>query len=119
GIELEDTRRFGAKAVIIDTGTFLNGKIHTGNRTFSAGRAGEPASIALAEDLKQLGFPVGRLKTGTPPRIDGRSIDWDAFVPQPPDEQPVAFSFATEKVEQPQIQCFIAFTSERVHEAIR
>lgn len=119
GVEMQDTRRFGAKAVIVATGTFLNGKIHTGKRTFSAGRAGEPASIELAEALKNHGFPVGRLKTGTPPRLDGRTIDWDAFEPQPADEKPVAFSFATEKIEQPQIQCFIGYTSTVVHQAIR
>lgn len=119
GVEMQDTRRFGAKAVVVATGTFLNGTIHTGQRTFSAGRAGEPASIELAENLKELGFPVGRLKTGTPPRLDGRTIDWDAFEPQPPDEKPVAFSFSTEKIEQPQIQCFIGYTSDAVHNAIR
>ncbi|CAN5773058.1 tRNA uridine-5-carboxymethylaminomethyl(34) synthesis enzyme MnmG [soil metagenome] len=119
GVRMQDTRRFGGKAVVVATGTFLNGTIHTGNETFSAGRAGEPASIELAEALKVHGFPVGRLKTGTPPRLDGRSIDWDAFEPQPPDEKPVAFSFATEKIEQPQIQCFIGYTSERVHQTIR
>ena len=119
GVEMQDTRRFGAKAVVVATGTFLNGTIHTGKRTFSAGRAGEPASIELAEALKNHGFPVGRLKTGTPPRIDGRTIDWDAFEPQPPDEKPVAFSFATERLEQPQIQCFIGYTSNRLHQAIR
>jgi tRNA uridine 5-carboxymethylaminomethyl modification enzyme len=119
GVEMQDTRRFGAKAVVIATGTFLNGTIHTGRRTFSAGRAGEPASIELAEALKAHGFPVGRLKTGTPPRLDGRTIDWDAFEPQPPDEKPVPFSFSTEKIEQPQIQCHIGYTSERVHQAIR
>lgn len=119
GVEMQDTRRFGAKAVVVATGTFLNGTIHTGKRTFSAGRAGEPASIELAESLKNHGFPVGRLKTGTPPRLDGRTIDWDAFEPQPPDEKPVAFSFATEMIEQPQIQCFIGYTSNRVHQAIR
>lgn len=119
GVELEDTRRFGAKAVVVATGTFLNGTIHTGPRTFSAGRAGEPASIALAESLKALGFPVGRLKTGTPPRLDGRTIDWDAFEAQPPDEKPVPFSFSTERIDQPQIQCFIGYTSARLHEAIR
>jgi tRNA uridine 5-carboxymethylaminomethyl modification enzyme len=81
GVEMEDTRKFGAKTVVVATGTFLNGTIHTGRRTFSAGRAGEPASIELAENLKLIGFPVGRLKTGTPPRIDGRTIDWDAFEP--------------------------------------
>lgn len=119
GVEMQDTRRFGAKAVVIATGTFLNGTIHTGRRTFSAGRAGEPASIDLAENLKKLGFPVGRLKTGTPPRLDGRTIDWEAFEPQPPDENPVAFSFATDKIERPQIQCYIGYTSEDLHEKIR
>ncbi len=119
GVQMQDTRRFGAKAVVVATGTFLNGTIHTGKETFSAGRAGEPASIELAEALKTHGFPVGRLKTGTPPRLDGRTIEWDAFEPQPPDEKPVAFSFATEKIEQPQIQCFIGYTSEKVHQTIR
>ena len=119
GVEMQDSRRFGAKAVIVATGTFLNGTIHTGRKTFSAGRAGEPASIELAESLKRHGFPVGRLKTGTPPRLDGRTIDWDAFEAQPPDEKPVAFSFATDKIDQPQIQCFIGYTSERLHQTIR
>ena len=119
GVEMQDSRRFGAKSVVIATGTFLNGTIHTGRKTFSAGRAGEPASIELAENLKLHGFPVGRLKTGTPPRLDGRTIDWDAFEAQPPDEKPVAFSFATERIEQPQIQCFIGYTSERLHQTIR
>ncbi|MFL6468432.1 MAG: tRNA uridine-5-carboxymethylaminomethyl(34) synthesis enzyme MnmG [Pyrinomonadaceae bacterium] len=119
GVEMQDARRFGAKAVVVATGTFLNGTIHTGRKTFSAGRAGEPASIELAQALKNQGFPVGRLKTGTPPRLDGRTIDWDAFEPQPPDEKPVAFSFATERIEQPQIQCFIGYTSDRLHQAIR
>ncbi|MDM7922071.1 MAG: tRNA uridine-5-carboxymethylaminomethyl(34) synthesis enzyme MnmG [Pyrinomonadaceae bacterium] len=119
GVEMQDTRRFSAKAVVIATGTFLNGTIHTGRQTFSAGRAGEPASIELAQSLRNLGFPVGRLKTGTPPRLDGRTIDWDVFEAQPPDEKPVPFSFATERIEQPQIQCFIGYTSDRVHQAIR
>ena len=119
GVELQDTRRFGAKAVIVATGTFLNGTIHTGNRTFSAGRAGEPASIELAQALKAHGFPVGRLKTGTPPRLEGRTIDWGAFEPQPADEKPVPFSFATERIEQDQIQCFIGYTSKRLHDTIR
>jgi tRNA uridine 5-carboxymethylaminomethyl modification enzyme len=119
GVEMQDTRRFGAKAVVVATGTFLNGTIHAGRKTFSAGRAGEPASIELAESLRAHGFPVGRLKTGTPPRLDGRTIDWDAFEPQVPDEKPVAFSFATEKIEQDQIQCFIGYTSDRLHQTIR
>ncbi len=119
GVEMQDSRRFGARAVVIATGTFLNGTIHAGRKTFSAGRAGEPASIELAENLKNHGFPVGRLKTGTPPRLDGRTIDWDAFEPQPPDEKPVPFSFATDKIEQDQIQCFIGYTSGHLHQTIR
>jgi tRNA uridine 5-carboxymethylaminomethyl modification enzyme len=119
GVELQDTRKIGAKSVIVAAGTFLNGQIHTGLKTYSAGRAGEPASIELAESLKKLGFPVGRLKTGTPPRLDGRTIDWDAFEAQAADENPVAFSFATEKIEQPQIQCYIGYTSDILHNKIR
>jgi tRNA uridine 5-carboxymethylaminomethyl modification enzyme len=119
GVELQDTRRLRANAVIMATGTFLNGLIHTGRRTYTAGRAGEPASIELAESLKKLGFPVGRLKTGTPPRLDGRTIDWEVFKPQPADERPVPFSFATENIEQPQITCFIGYTNEDVHKTIR
>ncbi|HEY0407093.1 MAG TPA: FAD-dependent oxidoreductase, partial [Pyrinomonadaceae bacterium] len=119
GVELQDTRQLHAQAVVVATGTFLNGLIHAGRRSFSAGRAGEPASIELAEALKRLGFPVGRLKTGTPPRLDGRTIDWDAFAPQPADERPVPFSFSTDRIEQPQIKCFIGYTTHDVHEAIR
>ena len=119
GVELQDARRLRADAVVMATGTFLNGLIHTGRRTYTAGRAGEPASIELAESLKRLGFPVGRLKTGTPPRLDGRTIDWDAFESQPADERPVPFSFSTESIEQPQINCFIGYTNERVHNFIR
>lgn len=119
GVELQDTRRLGAKAVVVATGTFLNGLIHTGRRTHTAGRAGEPASIELAESLKGLGFPVGRLKTGTPPRLDGRTIDWDAFEPQYADERPVPFSFATDRIEQPQITCYIGYTTNNVHNSIR
>jgi tRNA uridine 5-carboxymethylaminomethyl modification enzyme len=119
GVELQDTRRFRARSVVVATGTFLNGLIHTGRRTHTAGRAGEPASIELAESLKRLGFPVGRLKTGTPPRLDGRTIDWDAFEPQPADERPVPFSFSTDSIDQPQITCYVGYTTDNVHEAIR
>lgn len=118
GVELQDTRKFSAKSVVIAAGTFLNGMIHTGPKTFSAGRAGEPASIDLAENLKRLGFPVGRLKTGTPPRLDGRTVDWDAFEVQNGDENPTAFSFATEKIEQPQINCYIGYTNAELHKKI-
>ncbi|HYP02258.1 MAG TPA: tRNA uridine-5-carboxymethylaminomethyl(34) synthesis enzyme MnmG [Pyrinomonadaceae bacterium] len=119
GVEMQDTRRLRADAVVVATGTFLNGLVHTGRRTYTAGRAGEPASIELAECLKRLGFPVGRLKTGTPPRLDGRTIDWDNFEPQLADERPVPFSFSTETIEQPQVTCFIGYTNEDVHASIR
>ena len=119
GVELQDARKIGAKSVIVATGTFLNGQIHTGLKIYSAGRAGEPASTELAESLRKLGFPVGRLKTGTPPRLDGRTIDWDVFEAQPADDNPVAFSFATEKIEQPQIQCYIGYTNSILHNKIR
>src|SRR5918992_949543 len=115
GVTLEDGRCFEAKAVVVATGTFLNGLIHTGRRTYRGGRAGEPAAIELAEALKRLGFPVGRLKTGTPPRLDGRTIDWDAFEPQPADDRPVPFSFSTDRIEQPQITCFIGYTNTSLH----
>src|SRR5258708_6350426 len=119
GVELQDTRRIGASAVIIATGTFLNGRIHTGRRSYGGGRAGEPASTELAEALKHLGFPVGRLKTGTPPRLDGSTIDWDAFDPQPPDERIVPFSFATDEITQQQPTCHPAYSNVAVHESIR
>src|SRR5688572_362348 len=119
GIDLQDGRSIAGSAVVIATGTFLNGVVHTGRQTYKAGRTGEPSSIELAESLRTLGFPVGRLKTGTPPRLDGRTIDWNAFDPQPPDEVPVPFSFSTDEILQPQLQCYVGYTSTKVHEAIR
>ena len=119
GVELEDGRKFASDAVVIATGTFLNGLIHTGKRTYRGGRAGEPAAVELAESLKRLGFPVGRLKTGTPPRLDGRTIDWSKFEPQPGDEVPVPFSFSTDQITQKQLDCHIGYTTTRVHDAIR
>jgi tRNA uridine 5-carboxymethylaminomethyl modification enzyme len=119
GVEMQDGRRIAAAAVVIAAGTFLNGLIHTGRRTYTAGRAGEPASIELAEALKGLGFPVGRLKTGTPPRIDGRTVDWSAFKAQEADERPVPFSFSTENITQPQIKCYVGYTTNLLHENIR
>jgi tRNA uridine 5-carboxymethylaminomethyl modification enzyme len=119
GVELQDGRRIGSTCVVIATGTFLNGRIHTGRQTYQGGRAGEPAAVEFAEALKRLGFRVGRLKTGTPPRLDGRTVDWDAFEPQPPDEQAVPFSFATDQIEQTQLNCHLAYTNEAVHQAIR
>jgi tRNA uridine 5-carboxymethylaminomethyl modification enzyme len=119
GVEMQDGRRIAARSVVIAAGTFLNGLVHTGRRTYTAGRAGEPASIELAETLKRLGFPVGRLKTGTPPRLDGRTIDWSAFQPQEADERPVPFSFSTDKIEQPQVKCYVGYTNHALHETIR
>jgi len=119
GVELQDARRLAAKAVVVATGTFLNGQIHTGRRSYAGGRTGEPPSIELAQALKRLGFPVGRLKTGTPPRLDGRTIHWDAFEPQPPDERPVPFSFSTDEIEQNQLNCYLGYTNEALHQKIR
>jgi tRNA uridine 5-carboxymethylaminomethyl modification enzyme len=119
GVELQDTRRLRSDAVVLASGTFLNGLVHTGKKTYTAGRSGEPASIKLADRLKQLGFSMGRLKTGTPPRLDGRTISWAQFEPQPGDEEPIPFSFSTDNINQPQITCFIGYTNERVHQKIR
>src|ERR1041385_1344328 len=119
GIDLEDGRRFGGPAIVIATGTFLNGLIHTGRRTYSGGRTGEPAATELAESLKRLGFPIGRLKTGTPPRLDGRTIDWDRFEPQPGDVEPIPFSFAPDRIEQRQIKCYGGYTTSGLHDVIR
>src|SRR5207237_6608469 len=119
GVELQDSRRIGATSVVVATGTFLNGRIHTGRQTYGGGRAGEPPSVELATALRRLGFPVGRLKTGTPPRLDGRTIDWDAFDPQPPDERAVPFSFSTDEIRQKQLNCYLGYTNDAVHEEIR
>ena len=119
GVELQDGRQLKAEAVVMATGTFLNGVIHTGRRTFSAGRSGEPSSTDLANNLREIGFSVGRLKTGTPPRLDAKTIDWSAFEPQSADENPVPFSFSTEKIEQEQIKCYIGYTNQKLHQKIR
>jgi tRNA uridine 5-carboxymethylaminomethyl modification enzyme len=119
GVELMDGRSLRAEAVVITTGTFLNGLIHVGARRFSAGRSGEPPSIKLAENLRELGFRIARLKTGTPPRLDGRSIDYKAFEEQPGDEIPTPFSFRTRAITQRQISCHIGYTTLKVHQTIR
>jgi tRNA uridine 5-carboxymethylaminomethyl modification enzyme len=119
GIELRDGRTVGAKAVIITTGTFLNGLIHCGEQTYPAGRSGEPPAQLLGESLKLLGLRGCRLKTGTPPRLDGRSIDWSKFAVQPGDTDPTPFSFRTKKIAQKQVPCYIAFTTEETHRIIR
>src|SRR4029079_17408714 len=111
--------RIAATAVVIAAGTFLNGLVHTGRRTYNAGRAGAPASIDVAASLKRMGFSLGRLKTGTPPRLDGRTIDWSAFQAQAADERPIPFSFSTDKIEQRQIKCFVGYTNQDLHNTIR
>ena len=119
GIKLRDGRTVGAEAVIITTGTFLNGLIHCGEQTYPAGRSGEPPSQLLGESLKLLGLRGCRLKTGTPPRLDGRSIDWSRFEMQPGDADPTPFSFRTKKIAQKQVPCYVAFTTPETHRIIR
>ena len=121
GILLRDGRRVSAPAVIITTGTFLNGLIHCGEQQYPAGRSGEPAAVLLGESLKKLGLRGCRLKTGTPPRLDGRTIDWSKFELQPGDADPTPFSFRTKRVahHDHQVPCYIAFTTEETHRIIR
>jgi tRNA uridine 5-carboxymethylaminomethyl modification enzyme len=119
GVRLRDGRMIRARGVIITTGTFLNGLIHCGEQQYSAGRSGEPPSVLLGESLKQLGLRGCRLKTGTPPRLHGRTIDWTKFQEQPGDADPTPFSFRTKKIEQKQISCYIAFTTDETHRIIR
>jgi tRNA uridine 5-carboxymethylaminomethyl modification enzyme len=121
GILLRDGRRVSADAVIITTGTFLNGLIHCGEQQYPAGRSGEPAAVLLGEALKKLGLRGCRLKTGTPPRLDGRTIEWSRFEMQPGDADPTPFSFRTRRVahHDSQVPCYIAFTTEETHRVIR
>lgn len=119
GVELADGTIIEGRAVVLTTGTFLNGLIHVGKKTFHAGRSGEPASIKLADCIRGIGFKTGRLKTGTPPRLDGRTIDYSKFERQPGDERPVPFSFKTDAINRQQIECFIGYTNEAVHDVIR
>jgi tRNA uridine 5-carboxymethylaminomethyl modification enzyme len=119
GLKLRDGRRMLAGATIITTGTFLNGLIHCGEERYPAGRSGEPASVLLGEALRALGLRTCRLKTGTPPRLDGRTIRWDAFEEQPGDANPTPFSFRTKRIVQPQISCHIAFTTPETLRIIR
>ncbi len=112
GVQLLDGRRIEAAAVIITTGTFLNGLVHIGETTYPAGRSGEPASIPLGEQLRQMGFRCTRLKTGTPPRLDGRTIDRDRCEPQPGDTSPTPFSFRTPRIDREQVRCHITYTTE-------
>jgi len=121
GVKLRDGRTVGAQAVVITTGTFLNGLIHCGEQQYPAGRSGEPNAVLLGEALKKLGLRGCRLKTGTPPRLDGRSIDWSRFAEQPGDDDPTPFSFRTRRVSHHdrQVPCHIAFTTPETHRVIR
>ena len=119
GLRLADGRELGAGAVVLTTGTFLRGLIHIGERKTPAGRVGEAPAIGLALTLERLGFALGRLKTGTPPRLDGRSIDWNAVEMQPGDEPPEPFSVFTERIPNRQIACGITRTNEATHRIIR
>ena len=121
GIRLRDGRTVGASAVIITTGTFLNGLIHCGEQQYPAGRSGEPNAVLLGEALKKLGLRGCRLKTGTPPRLDGRTIDWSRFPVQPGDVDPTPFSFRTKRVahHDSQVPCYIAWTTAETHRIIR
>ena len=119
GVELMDGRLLRTEAIVVTTGTFLNGLIHIGNKRFSAGRSGELPSIKLAENLRHHGFRISRLKTGTPPRLDSRTIDLKQFEEQPGDKNPTPFSFTTKDISQPQISCYIGYTTNEVHQLIR
>jgi tRNA uridine 5-carboxymethylaminomethyl modification enzyme len=119
GLRLRDGRNLLAGATIITTGTFLNGLIHCGEERYPAGRSGEPASVLLGEALRALGLRTCRLKTGTPPRLDGRTIHWEAFEEQAGDLDPTPFSFRTKRIVQPQISCHIAFTTPETLRIIR
>jgi tRNA uridine 5-carboxymethylaminomethyl modification enzyme len=119
GLKLRDGRQLMAGATIITTGTFLNGLIHCGEERYPAGRSGEPASVLLGEALRALGLRTCRLKTGTPPRLDGRTINWNAFEEQPGDVDPTPFSFRTKRIVQPQVSCHIAFTTPETLRIIR
>jgi len=119
GVKLRDGRTILAGATVITTGTFLNGLIHCGEEHYPAGRSGEPPAILLGEALKRLGLRGCRLKTGTPPRLDGRTIDWSRFAEQPGDADPTPFSFRTRTLPQRQVSCHIAFTTPETLRLIR
>jgi tRNA uridine 5-carboxymethylaminomethyl modification enzyme len=112
GLALDDGRRFSCRSLVVTTGTFLNGLVHIGPEQRPAGRAGEPPSHELAESLKGFGFRWGRLKTGTPPRLDRHSIDFSAFQAEHGDERPVPFSFQTGRIDRPQIACHLLHTTD-------
>jgi tRNA uridine 5-carboxymethylaminomethyl modification enzyme len=119
GVQLRDGRAIEAGAVIVTTGTFLNGVAHVGEMQYTCGRNGEAPSQLLGDQLRRLGLNWTRLKTGTPPRLDGRTIDWSQFEPQPGDAEPTPFSFLTGKIDRAQIQCHIGYTTEETRRILR
>jgi tRNA uridine 5-carboxymethylaminomethyl modification enzyme len=119
GVETHIHETFSSKAVILTTGTFMRGLIHIGLDHFPAGRMGDPPSLRLSDQLEALGFELGRLKTGTTPRLNGRTIDYTKMVEQPGDEDPLPFSFTTECIPLPQVPCHITHTNAQTHEVIR
>jgi tRNA uridine 5-carboxymethylaminomethyl modification enzyme len=119
GVLLRDGRSILAGAVVVTTGTFLNGLAHVGEMRYSCGRNGEAPSQLLGDQLRSLGLAWTRLKTGTPPRLDGRSIDWSRFEPQPGDPEPTPFSFLTERIDRTQIQCHIGYTTEETRRILK
>ncbi|WLB54207.1 tRNA uridine-5-carboxymethylaminomethyl(34) synthesis enzyme MnmG [Bradyrhizobium japonicum] len=119
GLRLADGRELRAGAVVVTTGTFLRGLIHLGEKNWPAGRVGEAPAMGLSSSFERAGFTLGRLKTGTPPRLDGTTIDWSAVEMQPGDEPPEPFSVMTERITTPQIQCGITRTTSATHEVIR
>ena len=119
GVRLTDGREISAGSVVLTTGTFLRGLIHIGERQIPAGRVGEAPAIGLSRTLERHGFALGRLKTGTPPRLDGATIDWGALELQPGDDPPEPFSVLTERISNPQIQCGITRTTAATHDIIR
>jgi len=118
GVETQIHEKFLSKAVILTTGTFMRGLIHIGLDHFPAGRMGDPPSVRLPEQLMEFGFEIGRLKTGTTPRLNGRTIDYQGLIVQPGDEKPKPFSFTTTKIPLPQVPCYITYTNEKTHEFI-
>jgi len=119
GVELRDGRTLLGGAVVVTTGTFLNGLAHVGEQKYACGRNGEAPSNLLGDQLRTLGLAWTRLKTGTPPRLDGRTIDWSKFEAQPGDPEPTPFSFLTDKIEREQVCCHIAYTTDETHRILR
>lgn len=119
GVKLIDGREISCRSVVLTSGTFLNGLIHIGEINFPAGRMGEKPALGLSDTLKKLGFALGRLKTGTPPRLSSRTIDWDSLEKQSADEHPLPFSMLTDRITVPQIDCGITRTTEETHKIIR